>query len=62
MDDVEVGECRRFEQEFHSFMDTNYSGVLARLVEKKAFDDALKAEMIAAIKAFKERFAATAKK
>jgi len=43
-------------------MDTNYSGVLARLVEKKAFDDALKAEMIAAIKAFKERFAATAKK
>jgi F-type H+-transporting ATPase subunit alpha len=61
LDDVEVGDCRRFEQEFHSFMDTNYQGVLARLAEKKAFDDALKAEMVAAIKAFKERFAATAK-
>jgi hypothetical protein len=35
--------------------------LLARLVEKKAFDDAMKAEMVAAIKAFKERFVATAK-
>jgi F-type H+/Na+-transporting ATPase subunit alpha len=61
LDDVEVGDCRRFEQEFHSFMDTNYGGLLARLAEKKAFDDALKAEMIAAIKAFKERFTATPK-
>jgi hypothetical protein len=42
-------------------MDTNYKGMLARLVEKKAFDDTLKAEMVAAIKAFKERFAATKK-
>jgi F0F1-type ATP synthase alpha subunit len=61
MDDVEVGDCRRFEQDFHTFMDTNYKGMLARLVEKKAFDDTLKAEMVAAIKAFKERFAATKK-
>jgi len=61
MDDVEVGDCRRWEAEFHTFMDTNYKGLLARLVEKKAFDDAMKAEMVAAIKAFKERFAATAK-
>jgi F-type H+-transporting ATPase subunit alpha len=61
MDDVEVGDCRRWEAEFHTFMDSSYKGLLARLVEKKAFDDAMKAEMVAAIKAFKERFVATAK-
>ena len=61
MDDVEVSDCRRWEAEFHTFMDSSYKGLLARLVEKKAFDDAMKAEMVAAIKAFKERFVATAK-
>src|SRR4029077_849151 len=28
LDDLEVSECSRFEQELFPFMDTNYSGVL----------------------------------
>jgi len=62
MDDIELADCRRFERELYQFMDTNYSGVLARLAEKKAIDDQLKQEMSDAIKAFKEKFTASAKK
>ena len=42
-------------------METTKSALVKKLTEKKAFDDAMKAEMIAEIKAFKERFVATAK-
>ena len=56
LDDVEVSECRRFEQELYPFIETNYSGVLNTLREKKAFDDALRAEASKALDAFKERF------
>ncbi len=61
LDDIEVGDCRRFEEELYQYMDSSQSGVLARLADKKAIDDALKADIIAAIKSFKERFVATAK-
>jgi F-type H+-transporting ATPase subunit alpha len=61
MDDIQVGDCKRFEQELYQYMDSSQSGVLARLADKKAIDDALKADIIAAIKAFKERFVPTAK-
>jgi F-type H+-transporting ATPase subunit alpha len=56
LDDVEVSECRRFEQELYPFIETNYSGVFKTLREKKAFDDALRAEASKALDAFKERF------
>ena len=56
MDDVELADCRRFERELYQFMDTSYSGVLARIAEKKALDDQLKKDMVDAIKAFKEKF------
>ncbi len=59
MDDVELADCRRFERELYQFMDTSYSGVLARIAEKKALDDQLKKDMVDAIKAFKEKFAAS---
>ena len=59
LDDLEVSECSRFEQELFPFMDTNYSGVLKTLREKKAFDDALRAETGKALDAFKERFKAS---
>jgi F-type H+-transporting ATPase subunit alpha len=61
MDDIQVGDCKRFEQELYQYMDSSQSGVLARLADKKAIDDTLKADMIAAIQEFKKRFAATAK-
>jgi F-type H+/Na+-transporting ATPase subunit alpha len=60
LDDLEVSECRRFELELYPFMETNYSGILKTLREKKAFDDALRAETSKALDAFKERFKAAA--
>src|SRR5712692_4724160 len=60
LDDIPVSECRRFELELYPFIETNYSGVLKALREKKAFDDALRAETSKALDAFKERFKASA--
>jgi F-type H+/Na+-transporting ATPase subunit alpha len=58
LDDLDVSECRRFETELYAFLETNYSGVLNELREKKAFDDSLRAEASKALGAFKERFRA----
>jgi F-type H+-transporting ATPase subunit alpha len=60
LDDLELGECRRFEQELYPFLETNYSGLLKTLREKKVFDDSLRADAMKALDAFKERFKATA--
>jgi F-type H+-transporting ATPase subunit alpha len=56
LDDIEPSECRRFEKELYPFIETNYSGLLKSLREKKAFDDAIKAEAMKALGDFKERF------
>ncbi len=61
LDDLPVNECRRFEKELYPFIETNYSGLLKSLREKKAFDDAIKAEAKKALDAFKERFVTTIK-
>ncbi len=58
LDDLDVSEVRRFEQELYPFLDTNYSGLLQTLREKKAFDDALRAEAKKALDAFKQGFKA----
>jgi F-type H+/Na+-transporting ATPase subunit alpha len=58
LDDVAPGECRRFELELYPFMETNYSGILKTLREKKAIDDSLRAELTKALDDFKERFKA----
>jgi F-type H+/Na+-transporting ATPase subunit alpha len=60
LDDLEVSQCQRFEQELYPFIDTNYPGLLKMLREKKALDDAVRAEATKALDAFKERFKATA--
>ncbi len=56
LDDLPINECRRFELELYPFLDTNYSGLLNTLREKKAFDDALRAEAMKALDNFKESF------
>jgi len=56
LDDIEPSECRRFETELYPFLETNYSGLLKSLREKKAFDDTIKAEAMKALGDFKERF------
>ncbi len=58
LDDVPVGDCRRFEQDLYPFVETNYSGLLKSLREKKAIDDSIRAEATKALEAFKERFRA----
>jgi len=59
LEDLEVSECRRFETELYPFIETNYNGLLKALREKKAFDDAIKAEAKKALDAFKEAFNAS---
>jgi F-type H+/Na+-transporting ATPase subunit alpha len=61
LDDLPVSECRRFEIELYPFVETNYSGLLKSLREKKAFDDTNRAEAKKALDAFKERFKTTIK-
>ena len=61
LDDLPVSECRRFEHELYPFIETNYSGLLKSLREKKAFDDTIRAEAKKALDAFKERFKTTIK-
>ena len=59
LDDIEPSECRRFEMELYPFIETNYSGLLKSLREKKAIDDTIKAEAMKALGDFKERFKAS---
>jgi len=65
LDNVPVGEVRRFEREFVQFAETNYPGVLKDIATKQALDDGIKATIKTALDGFKERFtaalAATAK-
>jgi len=60
LDDLEIGEVRRFELELYPFVETNYPGLFKTIREKKAIDDSLKAEALKALDAFKERFKAGA--
>ncbi|MGB0036282.1 MAG: F0F1 ATP synthase subunit alpha [Candidatus Acidiferrales bacterium] len=58
LDDLEVSQARKFELEMYPFMETNFSGLLKTLREKKAFDDSLRAEATKALDLFKEQFKA----
>ncbi len=59
LDNIDVSECRRYEQELYQFLDTNYGALQKKLEEKKALDDELRAEIRKALDAFQERFAAS---
>jgi F-type H+/Na+-transporting ATPase subunit alpha len=58
LDDLELSQVRKFELELYPFIETNYGSLLKALREKKQIDDAVKAEAIKALDAFKERFKA----
>jgi F-type H+-transporting ATPase subunit alpha len=58
LDDLQVSDVRRFERELYPFVETNFPNVFKTLREKKAIDDALQAEMIKALDAFRESFKA----
>jgi len=56
LDAIDVSECRRYERELLGFVETNYNVILTTIREKKAIDDNLRAEIVKALEAFKERF------
>jgi F-type H+-transporting ATPase subunit alpha len=58
LDDLEVSECRAFEQSFYRFLDTSHTALLAKIREKKALDDELKGQLAAVLKEAKEKFKA----
>ncbi len=62
LDDIPVEDVRRFEKELYSFMETNFSNVLKTIAQKKALDDALRAEMKKALDEFKQQFVAAERK
>ena len=61
LDDLAVEQCRPFEKSLYTYVETMNPGLLKTMEEKKALDDALKADMNKTIAAAKERFLAEAK-
>src|SRR3982075_3408487 len=45
LDDLPVEDCRKFEAELYRFVDNAHPGLLAKIREQKALDDALKSEI-----------------
>src|SRR5215831_10293730 len=56
LDDLEVPDCRPFEQSLYRFLDANYPGLLAKIRERKAIDDEIKSELKKALTEAKESF------
>jgi F-type H+-transporting ATPase subunit alpha len=57
-DDLAVDEVRPFEKALYAHVDSANPGLLRTIEEKKALDDQIKNDMVAAIKQAKERFLA----
>ncbi|HLQ76287.1 MAG TPA: F0F1 ATP synthase subunit alpha [Terriglobia bacterium] len=58
LDDLEVPECGPFEQSLYRFLDTSCGPLLAKIRERKAFDDEIKGELAKVFKEAKEKFKA----
>src|SRR3989441_10630799 len=58
LDKIAVSDVRNFETELFRFLEARHPNVLKTLAEKKQIDDALKAEINAALKEFNQQFAA----
>jgi F0F1-type ATP synthase alpha subunit len=56
-----VEQCRDFERELYSYVETMNAGMLKEIEQKKTLDDKLKAAMDKALTEFKERFVADRK-
>jgi F-type H+-transporting ATPase subunit alpha len=61
LDPIPVEQVRAYEIELYKFLDTRKAGLMSALTEKKAIDDALKADMNQALEEFGKTFAAAAK-
>lgn len=56
LDDIEVGECRRFEKEFLDSLETTHPEILSEIRERKEITKEIEEKLIMAIKEFKEGF------
>jgi F-type H+-transporting ATPase subunit alpha len=56
LDDLPVDRCRKFEEGLYQFVENAHPQLLATMREKKALDDALKAQLGDVVKEFKQRF------
>jgi F-type H+/Na+-transporting ATPase subunit alpha len=56
LDDLEVTDCRLFEQSLYKFLDTSHGALLQKIREKKAIDDEIKAELQKILKEAKEKY------
>src|SRR5450755_1325283 len=56
LDDLPVEDCRAFETELYKFLENSKPGILTAIREKKVLDDALQADLRAAITELKGRF------
>ncbi|MBM3728102.1 MAG: F0F1 ATP synthase subunit alpha [Acidobacteria bacterium] len=61
LDDLPVGDVRKFENELYPFVENAHPKVLAGIREKKTLDDALRAELSNVLTEFKQRFLAQSK-
>ncbi len=61
LDDLTVEDCLAFEQALYNFMDSSYPALAKMIVEKKALDDALRAEARKMLDEFKAKFVAERK-
>ena len=56
LDDLDVADCRPFEQYLYRFLDAGHPGLLEKIRNRKTIDDEIKGELQKAIKEAKERF------
>ena len=56
LDDLDVADCRPFEQYLYRFLDASQPGLLEKIRNRKTIDDEIKGELQKTIKEAKERF------
>jgi F-type H+-transporting ATPase subunit alpha len=56
LDDLEIEQCRKFEEELYRFTENAHPALLQTIREKKSIDDATRDQMHAVLKDFKQRF------
>ncbi|MBZ5534910.1 MAG: F0F1 ATP synthase subunit alpha [Acidobacteriia bacterium] len=57
LDDIKVEDCRRFEQELNTYVDTAAPSLARKIVDKKQLDGELREEISRTLTLFKEKFA-----
>jgi F-type H+-transporting ATPase subunit alpha len=59
LDNVEIDQVRRYEEELYRFLDAHHPDVLSGIAEKKTLDDELRAKVEAGLKDFGRQFTGT---